>query len=236
MSDSSRRSARHFSAGTGLYIALFLGLTALAVAGYWMLLPSPADRKADAVPVEPTPIIEPAAPVLPAEEPTRKAETPVSSSVPLELPDAKAVPSEPVAPVPPRLVIAPVEGETVAAFSMDALTYSETLADWRTHDGIDIEAALGSQVLAACSGTVLSVSEDDLMGTTVILDHGDGCATTYANLQPEPPVAPGQYVSAGQVIGTVGSTSLAEAAIGAHLHFSVTQDGQSVDPQEFLQS
>ena len=233
MSESPRRSARHFSAGTGLYIALFLGLTALAVAGYWMLLPSPADKKPEVT--EPVPTVsEPAAaaPALPEREPEKPA-APVQSSVALALPDT---PSEPVTPVAPRLIVEPVDGETVAAFSMDELIYSETLADWRTHDGVDIRADVGTQVLAACSGTVLSVSSDDLMGETVVIDHGDGYASTYANLQSEPPVAAGQYVSAGQVIGEVGESSLAEASLTPHLHFSVTKDGKQVDPQEFLQS
>ena len=73
--------------------------------------------------------------------------------------------TEPVTPVAPRLIVSPLSGETVAAFSMDELAYSETLADWRTHDGIDIKADAGTQVLAASSGTVLSVADDDLMGS-----------------------------------------------------------------------
>ena len=233
MNEPNRRSARHFSVGTGLYIALFLGLTALAVAGYWMLLPTPADEKpaVEAAPAVTEPV-DAAAPAVPEIEPEEPAE-PVQSAVELKLPEE---PAEPVAPVAPRLIVEPVDGETVAAFSMEELSYSETLADWRTHDGVDVEVPVGTQVLAACSGTVLSVADDDLMGTTVVLDHGDGCETTYANLQSEPTVAPGQYVSAGQVIGRVGETSLAEASLAPHLHFSVTKDGVAVDPQKFLQS
>ena len=119
---------------------------------------------------------------------------------------------------------------------MDELAYSETLADWRTHDGIDIKADAGTQVLAASSGTVLSVADDDLMGTTVVIAHDGGYETTYSNLQSVPTVAPEQYVSAGQVIGAVGATSLAEASMAPHLHFSVTKDGEIIDPQEFLKS
>ena len=222
--------------GTGLYIALFLGLTALAVAGYWMLLPSPAEKTPTTVtePPVPAPIsAEPAAPVLPEPENEAPAE-PVQSVAEITIPEPEAI--EPVTPVAPRLIVSPLSGETVAAFSMDELAYSETLADWRTHDGMDIKAPAGTQVLAACSGTVLSVSEDDLMGTTVIIAHDGGYETTYANLQSIPTVSPEQYVSAGQVIGAVGTTSLAEAAMAPHLHFTVTKDGKPIDPQTFLKS
>ena len=48
MAGSNGRAKRHFFGGTGLYIALFLGVTALAVAGYWTLLPgSMTDRDAE---------------------------------------------------------------------------------------------------------------------------------------------------------------------------------------------
>ena len=73
-----------------------------------------------------------------------------------------------------------------------------------------------------------------MMGTTVVIDHGDGCQTTYANLQAQPAVEAGDTVSAGQIIGTVGSTAAAESAQAPHLHFAVAKDGDAVDPEEFL--
>ena len=54
----------------------------------------------------------------------------------------------------------------------------------------------------------------DVDGTTVLTDHGT--------------------VTAGQVIGAVGTTAAAESAQGPHLHFSVTKDGDAVDPEEYL--
>ena len=137
-------------------------------------------------------------------------------------------------PVAPRLVVAPLVGEEVAAFSVDELTYNETLGDWRTHDGIDIAAEVGTQVIAACSGVVTAVRDDDMMGTLVTIAHDDGYETTYANLRSSPGVGEGQYVSAGEVIGAVGSSSIAEFSMPAHLHFSVSKDGVPCDPAEFL--
>ena len=81
---------------------------------------------------------------------------------------------------------------------------------WATggpHDGVDIAAAEGDAVLAACAGTVSSITDDPLMGTTVVIQHSGGYETTYANLQAEPAVETGDTVSAGQTIGAVGTTA-----------------------------
>lgn len=134
----------------------------------------------------------------------------------------------------PVTVVNPVLGETVAVFAVDQLMYDETLGDWRTHDGIDLRAAAGSAVSAAAAGTVLSVADDDRMGTVVTIEHEGGYVTTYASLHPEVNVLVGDTVSAGTVIGTVGTTALAEAGLGEHVHFSVSKDGEVVDPLEFL--
>lgn len=223
MAGSNGRAKRHFFGGTGLYIALFLGVTALAVAGYWTLLPkNTTDKDAENVssqvelPVQDeTPQMpeaelpqEAAKPAEPVEEPPEDLivmdeATGVEDTVP-------AMESETDAqPVAPRLVVAPLVGEEVAAFSVDELTYNETLGDWRTHD-------------------------DDMMGTLVTIAHDDGYETTYANLRSSPGVGEGQYVSAGEVIGAVGSSSIAEFSMPAHLHFSVSKDGVPCDPAEFL--
>ena len=243
MTGSNGRGKRHSVGGTGLYIALFLGVTALAVAGYWTLLPKNTTDKD-------------------AENVSAQAEVPVQE--PVEMPEADfdeddLLPPEPkedlaamneaagaedsipamesttdVTPEAPRLVVAPLVGEEVAAFSVDELKYNETLGDWRTHDGVDIAAEVGTQVLAACSGTVTQVIDDDLMGTSVTIAHDDGYETIYSNLQSVPTVSEGQEVSAGEVIGSVGCTSIAEFAVPAHLHFGVTKDGVPCDPETFL--
>ena len=82
---------------------------------------------------------------------------------------------------------------------------------------------------------MLSVEDDALMGTTVVIGHEGGYQTTYSNLQPQTNVAEGDTVSAGQIIGAVGDTAAAEAAQEPHLHFSVTQEGEPVDPNAFLE-
>ena len=238
MSNTGSRGLRHFFDGTGAYIALFLVVTALAVAGYWTLIPhSVVDEPVvEELPTPITPISatpEPVVktPTIPEPESEPEPAAPVQSAVEVEVPDDIYVD---VAPTPPVLIVDPLVGETVAAFSMDALQYSPTMGDWRTHDGVDIAADPGTQVCAASSGTVLDVRDDEWMGTTVVISHDGGYDTVYANLQSTPTVEVGDYVTAGQVIGSVGKTALGESAEPPHLHFAVTKDGEYVDPSEFL--
>ncbi len=243
MAGTNGRAKRHFFGGTGLYIALFLGVTALAVAGYWTLLPgSTTDRDAEASAKVELPAQEEESVEMPEADFDDASLLPPEQSAAREIdepalaPDAlpAAESSADIAPEEPRLVVAPLVGETLAVFSVDELRYNETLGDWRTHSGVDIAAEVGTQVLAACSGTVTQVVDDDLMGTSVTIAHDGGYETIYANLLAAPAVSEGQQVSAGEVIGSVGCTSIAEFAIPAHLHFAVTKDGVPCDPETFL--
>lgn len=128
----------------------------------------------------------------------------------------------------------PVRGETAAVYSMDALRYNETTRDWRVHNGVDYPGELGDPVSAAADGTVISIREDDSLGTTVVLRHTGGYETTYQNLEESVPVQLGDKVVLGQTIGSVGATALTESAIGPHVHFSVAYQDMPMDPADFL--
>ena len=92
-----------------------------------------------------------AAPVtnLPAQTPEIIQEDPEPQSEPVSqpvtMPETPVIPEEPVVAEEPLTVVSPLEGDVVAAFSMDQLLYNETLEDWRTHDGMDIAAAEGEE-------------------------------------------------------------------------------------------
>jgi murein DD-endopeptidase MepM/ murein hydrolase activator NlpD len=128
----------------------------------------------------------------------------------------------------------PVDGEVVMDYSMDCLCYNPTTRDWRTHNGMDYAAAAGTEVWAAAEGTVYTIYTDDTLGTTVVIRHDNGYTTTYASLAENVAVAVGDQVQLGQVIGYVGATALLETALGDHLHFSVSCDGVSIDPEDFF--
>ena len=128
----------------------------------------------------------------------------------------------------------PVAGETIHGYAMDCLSYNETTRDWRVHNGIDIAAEAGTEVLAAADGTVYTVYVDETMGTTVVIRHQDGYVTTYSSLNADLSVASGDTVTLGQKIGTVANTAMLETALGDHIHFSVTHNDKPMDPADFF--
>ena len=130
--------------------------------------------------------------------------------------------------------VMPVSGQVLQEYAMDRLTFNATTKDWRTHNGVDLAASVGTQVQAAQSGTVEAVLDDAYYGMTVRLQHADGYSTTYSGLAEEVLVETGDKVTAGQVIGTVGDTALIETAMESHLHFEVSCNGEPVDPAGFL--
>ncbi|MGM9662724.1 MAG: peptidoglycan DD-metalloendopeptidase family protein [Oscillospiraceae bacterium] len=224
-----------FGAG-GPYIVFALCLVAAGVLGYQFFFSSPAE------PVPEEPVVDTGSqesePIAPRPDSSVTTSLPeeaeVSSSVEVaEPPAASASSSKPSTAKSSPTLVSPLAGKTIAAFSADALTYNEALEDWRTHNGIDIAAEEGTPVCASADGTVLSVSEDPLMGVTVVLEHDGGFVSTYACLGTEVYVSAGDEVLAGQNIGAVGSTAAGESA-EPHLHFSVTKDGQLVDPSDYL--
>ena len=222
----------------GFFITMAVCLLVIGVSGYYLLLDDSEETPPAVVETPPAetaviaPTEEPLLPETPAVVEVLAPE-PVKEQAP-PMPEIEIDPT-PVIAEAPRLIVTPVHGEVVMAFSVDELAYNPTLEDWRTHDGVDIQAASGATVLAACNGTVLSVRDDPLMGTTVVVEHDGGYQTTYANLQSHPPVEAGEIVSAGQILGAVGDTAAAESAQGPHLHFSVSRDGEAVNPHEFLE-
>ena len=89
-------------------------------------------------------------------------------------------------------------------------------------------------VMAVAGGTVASVEQDDLMGTTVTIVHAGGLESIYANLAEAPAVEAGDEVAVGEVIGATGTTAAAESARAPHLHLEMWKEGESVDPLDYL--
>jgi len=100
----------------------------------------------------------------------------------------------------------------------------------RFHNGIDIGAAHGSNVVAADSGTVIISAYSSGYGNYIVISHGNGMTTLYAHLSSRS-VSSGTTVSKGQVIGLIGSTGV---STGPHLHFEVSVNGSRINPMSKL--
>ena len=219
---NNKQTGRGF-AGKGYYIALILCATAIGISGY-VYYRNVNDAPSTQVDTT-TPTV--LAGVTDREDVPVIATEPSDSGSPLPSTENTA----------PKVfkTVAPVDGETVAEYAMDCLSYNQTTRDWRVHNGVDIAAAEGTPVLAAADGTVYTVYDDETMGTTVVIRHEDGYTTKYSCLAQEVMVAAGDIVTMGQQIGCVGTTALLESALDPHVHFSVTCDNEVVDPAEFLE-
>ena len=227
-----------FIEGKGFYIVLALCLAAIGLSGWFLFSSLPGEQEEQPVggtaSITVTPAPTPVATVTPV-KPTVTATPRPTATVPA----VAATPSATVQPTPtpksaPTSLTWPVQGEVLTNYSVETLAYDVTMADWRTHAGVDIAAAAGTEVRAPASGVVVEVTEDVMLGTTVVIDHGGDLTTTCANLASVPTVEVGDEVTVGDIIGSVGNTAIAESALASHLHFSVEREGQSVDPMELL--
>ena len=160
------------------------------------------------------------------EPPAATAETAEPTPAPTEAPaimPAAALPTLSDAANSPRFAC-PVQYKYISRFmSKDS-----------GHRGDDLHAAEGTEIYAAADGVVLAAQEHYSWGNFVEIDHGtdaDGLrwVTLYAHMQ-SCAVVPGQAVTAGQVIGYVGSTG---NATGNHCHFEMHVNGTLVEPRYF---
>ena len=102
---------------------------------------------------------------------------------------------------------------------------------WKMHNGVDMAAAQGTPIYAAKSGKVTVTSyQAGGAGYYVSINHGDGFSSVYMHMT-HYIVSPGQYVTAGQVIGYVGSTG---GSTGPHLHFGISYNGSYVNPMNYV--
>lgn len=124
-------------------------------------------------------------------------------------------------------------GKIINAYSCGAPVYSVTMRDWRIHNGIDIQAAVGEEVKACGNGQVQEIFTDSMLGNVAAVEHGE-YVFYYCGLGENMEVEAGDIVSAGQTIGVI-SVVPAEAAEEPHLHLEVKRDGVYLNPEEIMQ-
>jgi hypothetical protein len=101
------------------------------------------------------------------------------------------------------------------------------------HEGIDLSSPMGTPYFAPKAGKVIWASDRrrsdgqlSLYGWHVIIDHGDGYSSLLAHALPDPPVAIGDMVAAGQIVAYSGNTGNSS---GPHLHLTLKKAGHQLE-------
>ncbi len=98
------------------------------------------------------------------------------------------------------------------------------------HEGVDFSAEVGTPMVAAASGVVITAERHPEYGNLIEIDHGKGVTTRYAHAS-RILVKAGMLVRRGKKIGEVGNTG---RSTGPHLHFEVRMSGIALNPNRFL--
>lgn len=123
--------------------------------------------------------------------------------------------------------VAPVDGRLSSLFGLKRFFNNQPR---QPHNGLDIAAGVGADILAPASATVIGAGNYFFNGNTVFLDHGQGLISAYLHMS-EIAVRVGQQVRQGQRIGAVGATG---RVTGPHLHWIVYLNKETIDPALFI--
>ena len=164
-------------------------------------------------------------------------ETAEEDTIVVENPEDEELVAEETAPVAaePITFAPPCDGTLLKEFSVEMPIYSETLDDWRIHSGIDISAPLGAEVRAVADGIVSDMYDDMRNGLTIVVDHEGGIRSIYSNLAELDTVQISENVKKGDVISSVGDTTLFETVADTHLHFEILAEGKAVNPLKYFE-
>ena len=126
-------------------------------------------------------------------------------------------------------MIWPMDGNVIMNYSMDATVYFPTLDQYKYNPAIIIAGEVNSKVYAVARGQVTDISQNEVTGTTVTVDLGDGFVAIYGQLK-ELNFKKGDYVESGHVIGYVSEPTKYYSVEGSNLYFELQKDGTPVDP------
>lgn len=127
----------------------------------------------------------------------------------------------------------PTVGEILINYSMDKTVYFPTLAQYKYNPALIISAAEGKTIVAAADAQIMEIFTDSEIGNAVRMDLGNGYELVYGQLA-DIQVSKGAYVSAGDVIGTIGAPTKYYSVEGSNLYVKLSKDGTPVNPLTLL--
>ncbi len=128
----------------------------------------------------------------------------------------------------------PASGAVIMSYSMDQTVFFQTLEQYKYNPAMIISGEAGETIGASAAGIVTNIEETAQTGTTVTLDMGNGYSAVYGQLS-DVPVAVGDYVGAGESLGTLSEPTKYYSVEGPNLYFEVLKDGEPVDPMNFME-
>ncbi len=127
----------------------------------------------------------------------------------------------------------PCNGSLTVEYAHDELVFSSTLDQWAVHMGIDLVSD-DLNVYAAADGKISEVGYDELNGYYIAIEHEEGYVTIYKSLENTGDFKVGDSVEQGKLIGKMSDSQGEEMEDGAHLHFEMYKDGETINPLDKL--
>lgn len=128
----------------------------------------------------------------------------------------------------------PMDGNVIMNYSMDATIYHATLDQYKYNPAIIISGAVNNKVYSVAKGKITDISQNEVTGTTVTVDLGDGYQAIYGQLK-ELNFEVGDYLESGHVIGYVSEPTKYFSVEGSNLYFELQKDGEPIDPIVFFE-
>ena len=128
----------------------------------------------------------------------------------------------------------PMDGNVIMNYSMDATIYYATLDQYKYNPAIIISGAVNNKVYSVAKGKITDISQNEVTGTTVTVDLGDGYQAIYGQLK-ELNFDEGDYLESGHVIGYVSEPTKYYSVEGSNLYFELQKDGEPIDPIVFFE-
>lgn len=128
----------------------------------------------------------------------------------------------------------PASGAVIMGYSMDQTVFFQTLEQYKYNPAMIIAGEVGETIGASAAGIVTSIEQTAQTGTTISLDMGNGYTAVYGQLT-DVPLAVGDYVGAGETLGSLNEPTKYYSVEGPNLYFQVLKDGEPVDPMNFME-
>ena len=128
----------------------------------------------------------------------------------------------------------PASGAVLISYSMDQTVFFQTLEQYKYNPAMIIGGEAGETISASAAGIVAGIEETAQTGMTVTLDMGNGYSAVYGQLT-DIAVSPGDYVGAGEMLGTLAEPTKYYSVEGPNLYFEILKDGEPVDPMNYME-